>query len=99
MKEMYDPYNTKTTNSIDEFHGRIDKEERRKAQDHWDKLDDQTKAIYVQTAATFIPKTVGGGISAVMTLPAEKHIGRIVAYAMKMAYVAKEHEASAVKYY
>jgi len=98
MKEMYETYNTKTTYSIDDFHGRINSEERQKALDHWDSLDDQTKAIYIQTASTFIPKDAGTGVLA-RTLPAEKHIGRIVAYAMKMAYMAKESKASAVAYY
>lgn len=98
MKEMYDPYNTKTANSIDEFHGKIDSKEREEAQKHWDKLDDQTKAIFMQTASTFMPKSVGTGVLG-RTLPAEKHIGRIVAYAMKMAYMAKESKASAVAYY
>lgn len=92
MKEMYDPYYTKTTNSIDYFHGKIDNKERKEAQKHWDKLDDQTKAIYIQSASTFIPKR---GV----TRPANEHIGRIVAYAMKMAYMAKESKASAILYY
>ena len=72
--------------------------ERREAQKCWDKLDSQTKATYIQTAATFLPKTVGTGHFG-RTLPADTHIGHVVAYAMKMAYMAENSHDSAVAHY
>ena len=89
----------KALEEYNSFHGRAaTNAERREAQKCWDKLDSQTKATYIQTAATFIPKTVGTGTFG-RTLPADTHIGRIVAYAMKMAYMAENSHDSAVAHY
>lgn len=75
---------------------RIEERGLRQAVLNWQKLDVQTKAIYVQTAAPFIPQFNTGN----RKNDHEKHIGLVIAYAMKMAYTAScLPNQTAVSYY
>ena len=51
----------------------------KKSLQHWKKLDNQTRALYIQTAAEFFPKGDKHRL---------EHVSRIVCYAVKMAYMA-----------
>lgn len=92
MKDYTNP--KEGQNEIDEIHGIVDKEERKKAHKHWCKLDVATKAHYMQIATSVI------GPRKNFTAP-QQHIGRIVAYAMKTAYATTNSNAHvwSVMYY